>query len=151
MFMDVTCESAVFMGKNYSDNRHSIKSTKDRTMKQMFDISAKLVSEQDEIYGVKTIDWENYSWKYLSLIGDEQVISLQRTTVYVFSDSVLCLGKIHENLQSNAAREQRLEWFKTSQEYRNLDRIHGEPMEFEWNISQDSIRCSSVKRSKIYC
>ena len=25
-------------------------------MKQMFDISAKLVSEQDEIYGVKTID-----------------------------------------------------------------------------------------------
>ena len=44
--------------------------------------------------GVKTIDWEDYSWKYLSLIGDEQVISLQRTKVYVFSDSV---GKIHEN------------------------------------------------------
>ena len=78
-------------------------------MKQMFDISAKLVSEQDEIYGV---DWENSSWKYLSLIGDEQVISLQRTKVYVFSDSVLCLGKIHENPQSNTAWEQRLEWFK---------------------------------------
>ena len=68
------------------------------------------------------------------MIGDEQVISLQRTKVYVFSDSVLCLGKIHENPQSNAAWEQRLEWFKTSQEYRNLDRIDGEPMEFEWNI-----------------
>ena len=40
-------------------------------MKQMFDISAKLVSEQDEIYGVQTIDWEDSSWKYLSLIGDE--------------------------------------------------------------------------------
>ena len=57
MFMSVTLESAVFMGKNYSDNWHSIK-------KQMFDIFAKLVSEQDEIYGVKTIDWENSSWKY---------------------------------------------------------------------------------------
>ena len=55
MFMCVTLESAVFMGKNYSDNWHSIKNTKDFTMKQMFDISAKLVSEQDEIYGVKTI------------------------------------------------------------------------------------------------
>ena len=66
-------------------------------MKQMFDISAKLVSEQDEIYGVKTIDWENYSWKYLSLIGDEQVISLQRTRVYIFSDSVLCHGKTQQN------------------------------------------------------
>ena len=123
------------MGKNYSDNWHSIKNTKDLTMKQMFDISAKLVSEQDEIYGVKTIDWEDYSWKYVSLIGDEQVISLQRTKVYVFSDSVLCLGKIHENPQSNDAWEQRLGWFKTSQEYRDLDRIDGEPMKFEWNIS----------------
>ena len=118
--MSVTLEPAVFMGKNYSDYWHSIKNTKDLTMKQMFDISAKLVSEQDEIYGVKTIDWENYSWKYLSLIGDEQVISLQRTKVYVFSDSVLCLGKIHENPQSNDAWEQRLEWFKTSQELQKL-------------------------------
>ena len=54
--------------------------------------------------------------------------------VYVFSDSVLCLGKIHENPQSNTAWEQRLEWFKTTPEYRNLERIDGEPMEFEWNI-----------------
>ena len=43
----------------------------------MFDISEKLITEQsDEIYGVKTIDWEHSSWKYLSLIGDEQVINL---------------------------------------------------------------------------
>ena len=97
-------------------------------------VSAKLVSEQDVIYGVTTIDWEKSSWKYLSLIGDEQVIRLQRTKVYVFSDSVLCLGKIHENRQSNTAWEQRLEWFKTTPEYRALDRIDGEPMEFEWNI-----------------
>ena len=102
-FMSVTLESAVFMGKNYSDNWHSIKNAKDLTMKQMFDISAKLVSEQDEISGLESIGWENNSCKYLSLIGDEQVISLQRKTVYVFSDSVLCLGKIHENPQSNTA------------------------------------------------
>ena len=57
--MSSTLESSVFMGKNYSDNWRSIKNTKDLTMKQLFDISAKLVSEQDEIYGVKTIDWEN--------------------------------------------------------------------------------------------
>ena len=125
--MSLTLESAVFKGKNYSDSWHSIKNTKDLTMKQMFDMSAKSVSEQDEIYGVKTIVWENSSWKCWSLIGDEHVISLQRTTVYVFSDSVLCLGKIHENFQSNTAWEQ-------TQEYRNLDRIDGEPMEFEWNI-----------------
>ena len=94
MFMSVTLESAVFMGKNYLDNCHSITNTKDLTLKQIFDISARLVSEQDEISGVETIGWENLSWKYLSLIFEEKIINLQRTKVYVFSDSVLCLGKI---------------------------------------------------------
>ena len=77
MFMSSTLQASVFMGKNYSDNWHSIKNSKDFTMKRMFDISEKLVSEQsDEIYGVKTISWENSSWEYSSLIGAEQVISL---------------------------------------------------------------------------
>ena len=135
MFMSVTLESAVFMGKNYSDNWHTINNTEDLTMKQIVDISEKLISEQsNEIYGVKTINCEDSSWKYLSLVGDEQVISLQRTKVYVFSDSVLCLGKMNENPQSNIAWENRLTWFKSSPEYRALDRIDGEPMEFEWNI-----------------
>ena len=111
MFMSSTLQSSVFMVKNYSDNWHSIKNAKDLTMKQMFDISEKLVSEQsDEIYGVKTINSQSSSWKYLSLIGDEQIISLQRTRVYVFSDSVLCLGKMNENPRSNIAWEERLEW-----------------------------------------
>ena len=83
--MSSTLQASVFMGKNYSDNWHSIKNTEDVTLKQMFDISEKLVSEQsDEICGVKTINWENSSWKYLSLIGDEHVISLQRTSLRIF-------------------------------------------------------------------
>ena len=65
-------------------------------------------------------------------MNKSSIFSAQK--VYVFSDSVLCLGKIHENPQSNAAWEHRLGWFKTFQEYRDLDRIDGEPMEFEWNI-----------------
>ena len=104
-------------------------------MKQMFDISSKLVSEQDEISGLETIGWENHSWKYLSLIGEERVINLQRINVYVFSVSVLCLGKIHENPRSNIAWEQSLEWvFNSTPEYRALDRIDGELIEVEWSI-----------------
>ena len=52
----------------------------DLTLKQMFDISAKLMAEQDEISGLETIGWEKHSWKYLSLIGDERIINLQRTS-----------------------------------------------------------------------
>ena len=120
LFMSLTMESAVFMGKNYLNNCHSITNTKDLTLKQMFDISTRLVSEQDGISGSETIVWENHSWKYLSLIGEERIINLQRIKVYVFSDSVLCLDKIHENPQSNDAWEQRLGWFKSSPEYRNF-------------------------------
>ena len=134
--MTVTMESAVFMGKNYLNNCHSIANTKDLTLKQMFDISTRLVSEQDEITGLETVGWRNRSWKYLSLIGEERIINLQHTKVYFFSDSVLCLGKIHENTQSNEAWEERIGWITTSQSYRDFDGIDGEPMDFEWNIFQ---------------
>ena len=66
MCMAVTMESAIFMGKNFQNNRNSIANTTDLTLKQMLDISTKLVSEQDEISGLETIGWENHSWKYLS-------------------------------------------------------------------------------------
>ena len=114
--------------------RITIVNTADLTLKHMFDISAKLVTEQDEISGLETIGWEKHSWKYLSLIGDERIINLQRTKVYVFSDSVLCLGKIHQHPDANEAWKKRIEWITTSQSYRDFDGISGEPTEFEWNI-----------------
>ena len=104
MFMAVT------MVKNFQDNQNSIVNTADLTLKQMFDISAKLVAEQVEISNLETIGWENHSWKNLSLIDDERIMNLQRTKVYVFSDSVLCLGKIHQHPDANEARKKRIEW-----------------------------------------
>ena len=84
----------------------------------------------------------------MSLIGDERVINLQRTKVYVFSDSVLCLGKIHQNPESNTAWEERIGWITTSQSYRDCDGIDGEPTKFEWNIfpGLDTLQlCDKVK------
>ena len=130
-----TLRASVFMGKNNSDNWHSIKNTEDLTMKQIFDIFEKLITDQsDEIFGMSTIFGEHCSLKYLSLVGDQQVINLLHKKVYVFSDSVLCLKRMNENPQSNIAWEDRLTWFKSSLEYRALDRLDGEPMEFDWNI-----------------
>ena len=113
MFMTSALQASVFMEKNYSDNLHSIKNTEDLTMTQMFEMSEKLITEQsDEIYGTSEINWDDSSWKYSSLVGDEEVISLFHTKVYVFSDSVLCHGKVNENPQSNYAWEERLTWFQ---------------------------------------
>ena len=51
--------AATFMGKNFVDIQNSIMNKTDLTLKKMFDISAKLVGEQDEIFNVDTIHWEN--------------------------------------------------------------------------------------------
>ena len=103
MFMTATMNAATFMGKNFLDNQNSIMNSTELTLKKMFDIRAKLVGEQEEINNVDEIHWEKHSWKHLSLIGDETVINLQRIKVYVFSDSVLCLGKVHSHPESNEA------------------------------------------------
>ena len=84
MFMTVTTESDVFMGKVYLNKCQSITNTTDLTLKQMFDKSTRFVFEQDEISGLETICWEKHSRKYQSLIGYAIVINLQRTKVYVF-------------------------------------------------------------------
>ena len=130
--MSSTLEASVFMGKNYSDNLHSIKNTWE---KQMFEISEQLILEQsDEFSGVSQISWESSPWEQLSLVNDAEVISLSHAKVHVFSDSVLCLGKMNQNPTSNTAWEEKMTWFKSSQQKRTLDTIGGGPMEFEWHI-----------------
>ena len=99
------------------------------TMKQMFDTSEKLiVGQSDEIYGVTPINWEGCSWKQLSFVSDEEVISLSHAKDYVFSHSVLCFGKMNQNPQSNTVWEDKVTWFKSSPQYRTLDTVDGEPI-----------------------
>ena len=101
---------------------------------------------------METIGWENHTWKYLSLIGVERVINLQRTKVYVFSDSVLCLGKILENTPNERYMETEIGMVKNL--LLNTDTLR-ESMVSRWIssgiFSQVSIRCSSVKQSNVYC
>ena len=63
MFMAATMNAATFMGNNFQDNQNFIMNTTDLTLKKMFDISAKLVGEQDEIFNVDKIHWEKHSWQ----------------------------------------------------------------------------------------
>ena len=89
----------------------------------MYDISAKLVGEQDEISNVDPIRWEKHSWKYLNA---------RKSTSF----QILCcvLEKIHQHPNANESWKDRIEWITTSQSYRDYDGISGEPTELEWNI-----------------
>ena len=54
--------------------------------------------------------------------------------VYVFSDSVLCLGRVLQHPDSNEAWKNRIAGIQSEKSYRDHDGINGEPTEFEWNI-----------------
>ena len=86
------------------------------------------------IFVVSQIGQEDSPRKHLFLVNDGEAISLSHVFVFVFSDSVLCLGKMAQNPTSNTAWEQQLSWFKDSPPDRTLDTTDGKPMEFEWNV-----------------
>ena len=134
MFMATTLNAATFMGKNFSTIQIVVKNHESLTLKQMFDVTAQLVNNQEEINGLDKIQWEKYSWTRLSIIDDETVINLQRTKVYVFSDSVLCLGKVLQHPEYNEAWKNRVAGIRSEKSYRDYDAINGESTEFEWNI-----------------
>ena len=75
------------------------------TLKQMLDITAQLVNNQDEIMS-------------------ETVINLQRTKVHVSSDSVLCLGRILQHPESNEAWKNRVAGVRSEKSYRDFDGIN---------------------------
>ena len=72
--------------------------------------------------------WQDNSWRRTTLLTDRPV-QLSTAKACVFSDSVLCMGRISEKPAS--AWKEKIDWFMNSFQCRELDRIDGEPMEFE--------------------
>ena len=134
MFMATTLNAATFMGKNFSTIQSVVKNHESLTLKQMFDVTAQLVNNQEEINCLDKILYGKNSWTHLSLIHDEVVINLQSTKVFVFSDSVLCLGKVLQHPESNEAWKNRVAGARAERSYRDYDAINGESTEFAWNI-----------------
>ena len=50
--MSVTLQAAVHLGKDYTENLHSIKIQPKRAWKQVFNVTEKLIRDQTEISGV---------------------------------------------------------------------------------------------------
>ena len=87
--MATTLNAATFIGKNYSKMQNVVKNEESLTLKQMFDVTAQMIHNEEEIYCLDKIVYQKNSWTQLSLINDPVIISLQSTKIYVFSDSVL--------------------------------------------------------------
>ena len=134
MYVDVfNHEGSRFLGKDHSDILHSTRNTDEKPIvKNLFEVSQRLIREQRlEFSGVSEISWGTSPWRRLSVVNDEEVINLSKANVCVFSHSVLCLGRVRPFPESIEEWKTKLKWFKDSKQYRTLDTIYGEPMEFE--------------------
>ena len=149
-FMATTLNAATFVGKNFSTMQSVVKNHESLTLKQMFDVTAQPVNNQEEISCLDKILYGKNSWTHVSLISDAVVINLQSTKVYVFSDSVLCLGKVLQH--SNETKLGRTEL--RDYEPREATEIMMLSTESRRNssgtFSKDSQRCSSVIKSAIF-
>ena len=139
MFVSVTLNAAVHLGNAYLDNLHSTKNLPQRTMKQLFDVTRKLVKEQTEIQGVSMINWQEKFWEETTLLT-ARAVQLSTAKAYVFSDSVLCMERMSEN-RLKAVKE-KIDWFVNSPQCRELNRNRrrADGVRVE-KISQDSLHC----------
>ena len=107
-----------------------------RSLKQLFQVTGKLITDQKETTGIPVIDWQQQLRQRATLLSDKAV-QFATSKTHVFSDSVLCLGGISPD--PVRAWKDKMDWFMESRQFNELDRIDG-PMEFEWNTFQDSPR-----------
>ena len=100
-------------------------------MGQLFNETGKLISKEKEITGVSTLDFQDATWMSTSLLC-EKAYRITNAKVHVFSDSVLCVGKIGDD--PIATWKSKIKWYSENNQFKDMNRIDGMPTEFEWKI-----------------
>ena len=104
--MSASMKAVIHMRPDYTEILKVYKNTNFEELQNLFHITQKLVRKPGESLNVRMIECASRSWTRSSLAHD-QAIKWSKAKVQVYSDSVLCLGK--------------------------MTGIDGEPIEFEWN------------------
>ena len=144
-------EAAIHVGQNYLANLEVYKNTNFEELQNLVHITEKLIlHHQVGILNVKRIEWTTSSWTR-SRLSHDQTITWTKARVHVYSDSVLCLGKMSDHSEANRRWENQIQEFRQSNSHRELLGIDGEPIEFVWNISQDLRHCRFLRKSTMIC
>ena len=92
-----------------------------------------MIKDQTEINGVTTIDYKEHTWSATSFLCD-RIHQISNAKTYVFADSVLFLRGFKEN--PNEAWKEKIKLYFENNQLKDLNRIDGESMEFEWKMFQ---------------
>ena len=92
-FVNTTLRSAVHLGKDYDTNLRCVKNYHWKTTGQLVRKTERLISGQTETTGISLTNFQDSMWVSTSLLHS-RAYQCSTAKVYVFSDSVLCLGKM---------------------------------------------------------
>ena len=122
-------KAAVHLGRKYQEHLRTTKNTDFNKIKHLFDFTEIVLDQDQELYGLESVR---------STLLNDKVFELSTAKVYVFSDSVICLGeRIAEYPRSVKSWKDTIERFTQFPEYRELDSVDGKPVVLEWeNFSQ---------------
>ena len=88
-------KAATHHGEDYNENLDAYRNTNFDALETLFDITQKLILDQKrEILNVSTLEWHFTPWMR-SILRHDKALQWARAKVHVYSDSVLCLGRMH--------------------------------------------------------
>ena len=129
--MYVTLQAAVHLGKDYTEKLRSTNNQPMKSLRQLFQVTEKLITDQTEITGLTTTDLQQAMWRETTLLTD-RAVQFATAKTSVFTDSVQCVGGI--STEPIQAWESKIEGVLETRYLNDLNRIDGEPMDFEWEI-----------------
>ena len=130
--MSVSRQTAVHLMKEFSENARSTRNQSMRSLKQLFHVSGKLITDHKEITGFPVFNWQQLTWQSSTLLTDKAV-QFATAKTFVLSDSVLCLG-VHQ--------------YRSRQIKEGEDQIfHG--IRSIWRIGANRWRADGVRVTKI--
>ena len=152
MFMSSTLQASVFMGKNFQNNGNSIANIKDLTLRQIFQHISEISDRTrwDLRFGN---DWLVKTFMEISVIDwwRKSCKSPTHKGLRLFRFCIVPWYHLREHPMERCVERQ----IGMDQIIFKITETLTESTVSQWNssgkISQDSIRCSSVKKWKVYC
>ena len=85
IFMSVTLQAAVHLGKDYTENLLSTKNQPKKSLRQLFQVTERLITNHTEITGLTTIQWQQRVWRETTLLTDRavQLCNCQKPTSFM--------------------------------------------------------------------
>ena len=96
IFLNDTLRAAVHLRQDYEANFRYVKNNLWSSAGQLFRETGELISEQKEITGASTSAFKDATWMSTCLLCSK-ACQFTNAKIYVFSDSVLCVGKMGDD------------------------------------------------------